>query len=343
MEEDPKMSTFRTRAMMSAAAVSVALLALAGCSQTEPGASNSPKTAIRLAGVVANATDPYWITVMCGADAEAAKSNVALKWYTSPTTSAESMSQSFSSATLADPQGIFLSPFQAAQFSTQVAGLMKKGVPVVASTPLDPATEYSDIPLATEGTHFVGQFMKLLPSGSGSIVALGGVTGIPPLDEEWKPLEAAVQQQRSDVTVLPTEYTNFDVTKSTQIVSGLLLAHPDLSVIIASTGPEGQGAAAAVQQAGKAGKVKIWAYDAVPAEVSALRAGVITVLAAKPARAVGAKAVDLLVSAIRKDPTHRALAALSPTTASLPLTVITKSNIDSAAAKAAMYVQTCGS
>ena len=38
-----------------------------------------------------------------------------------------------------------------------------------------------------------------------------------------------------------------------------------------------------------------------------------------------------------------ALAALSPTTASLPLTVITKSNIDSAAAKAAMYVQTCGS
>ena len=319
------------------------MVALAGCSgqATGGGSGSASASDIKLAGVMANATDPYWISVMCGADAQAKKSGVALKWYTTPTSSTDSMTQAFNSATLTNPDGLFLNPFQATQFSTQVSQLMGKGVPVVTSTPLDPATQYTDIPLATDGSNFVDEFMKILPDGGGSMVALGGITGIPVLDATWKPLEEAVQNQRSDITVLPTEYTNFEVTKTTQIVSGLLLAHPDLSVIIASTGPEGQGAAAAVQQAGKAGKVKIWAYDAVPAEVDALKSGVITVLAAKPAKGMGEKLVNELVDAVKANPGKKAVKPLSPSLDPLPLTIITKDNIDSPEAQAAMYKSTC--
>lgn len=337
------MSVLRKRSTMIATASVVALVGLAGCSGQNPtgGDTTAPADDVALAGVMANATDPYWISVMCGADAEAKKAGVELKWYTTPTTSTETMSQAFNSATLTNPDGLFLNPFQATQFSTQVGQLMEKGVPVITSTPLDPATQYTDIPLATDGSNFTDEFMKLLPDGSGSIVALGGITGIPVLDATWKPIEEAVAQQRPDITVLPTEYTDFDVTKTTQIVNGLLLAHPDLSVIIASTGPEGQGAAAAVQQAGKAGKVKIWAYDAVPAEVDALRNGVITVLAAKPAQAMGQKAVQVLLDAIEANPDKKPVTALSPSLEALPLTIITKDNIDSPEAQAAMYKETC--
>lgn len=332
---------------MAIATVSLTtVLGLAGCTgagQASTTTTSGDDESIALAGVMANATDPYWISVMCGADAEAEKQGVELKWYTTPTTSTDTMSQAFNSATLTSPDGLFLNPFQATQFSTQVGQLMADGVPVVTSTPLDPATQYTDIPLATDGSNFVDEFMKILPEGAGSMVALGGITGIPVLDATWQPLEDAVAGQRPDITILPTEYTDFDVTKTTQIVSGLLLAHPDLSVIIASTGPEGQGAAAAVQQAGKTGEVKIWAYDAVPAEVEALRDGVITVLAAKPAQAMGQAAVQTLVEAVEANPDNAAVEPLSPSLEPLPLTIITQENIDSPEAQAAMYKESCDS
>ncbi|WP_417374489.1 sugar ABC transporter substrate-binding protein [Glutamicibacter protophormiae] len=338
------MSVLRMRSTMIVSASIAALLVLAGCSGStspEQNPSGATTPTIKLAGVMANATDPYWISVMCGADAYAKKSGVELKWFTNPTTSTDGTSQAFNAATLSDPDGLFLNPFQGTQFSTQVAQLMQKGVPVVTSVPLDPSTQFTDIPNATDGSNFVSEFMKIVPEGPGSIVALGGITGIPVLDATWKPLEAAVHEQRPDITVLPTEYTSFDVSKTTQIVSGLLLAHPDLNVIIASSGPEGQGAAAAVQQAGKAGKVKIWAYDAVPAEVEAVRAGVITVLIAKPAQATGQKLVDLLVNEVKNNPNRTAVAPLSPALDPMPMTLITKDNVDSAEAQAAMYKTTC--
>ncbi|GAA1957927.1 sugar ABC transporter substrate-binding protein [Microbacterium deminutum] len=336
------MSVLHMRSTLIGVASVAAVLSLAGCSGTAGGGTTaSSGDSVKLAGVVANATDPYWITVMCGADKAAKKAGAAMSWYTSPTTSADSMSQSFTSATLTDPDGMFLNPFQGTQFSTQVGGLMGKGVPVVSSTPLDPATQYTDIPLATDGSNFVDQFMQILPKGSGSMVALGGITGIPVLDATWKPLEDAVATQRPDITILPTEYTDFDVTKTTQIVSGLLLAHPDLSMIIASTGPEGQGAAAAVQQAGKAGKVAIWAYDAVPAEVDALKAGVITVLAAKPAQLMGSRAVEVLLDEIKNNPDRKPVTAMKPSLEPLPLTIITKDTVDSPEAQAALYKDTC--
>jgi hypothetical protein len=59
------------------------------------------------------------------------------------------------------------------------------------------------------------------------------------------------------------QYDNFDPVKAQTILASGILAHPDLTLIIASTGPEGQGAAAAVAQAGKKGKIKILAFDAV--------------------------------------------------------------------------------
>ncbi len=290
---------------------------------------------------MANATDPYWISVMCGADAAAKEAGAELTWYTNPTTSTDGTSQAFNSATLTDPDGLFLNPFQGTQFATQVKQLMEKGVPVVTSTPLDPATQFTDVPNATDGSNFIGDFMKILPEGSGSMVALGGITGIPVLDATWKPLEEAVAKQRPDIKILPTEYTSFDVSKTTQIVNGLLLAHPDLSVIVASSGPEGQGAAAAVQQAGKAGKVKIWAYDAIPAEVEAVKSGVITVLVAKPALATGQKIVDLLVNEIKDNPDRKPVSQLSPALDPMPMTLITKDNIDSTESQAAMYKTTC--
>ena len=336
-----------------AAAVSLTAL-LAACSSsgssstpasssTTGNGTNSASGSINLAGVISNGTDPYWVSVMCGGTAEAQKLGVNLKWYSATTTSAEAMSQEFDAALLSKPAGLYINPFSASQFSTQVQGLMGKGEPVIASAALSPAAEYTDTFINTAGGPFVQQFLKELPSGSGSMVVLGGLAGIPVVEEEYTPLIAAVKAQRPDIQVLPTQYDGFDVTKSTQIISALLLSHPNLKMNIAPAGPEGEGAAAAIEQAHMVGKVKIWAYDATPAEVTALKAGAITVLLAKPAAAIGAEAVEWLLSAIKADPSHAAIKASSGPTTALPVKEITAANVDDPAVQGYLYKGTCGS
>ncbi len=298
---------------------------------------------ITLAGVVSNATDPYWVTVMCGGTAEAKKLGVSLKWYPSTTPSAQSMSQNFNAALLAKPQGLYINPFSAGQFSTQVKGLMSQGAPVIASAALSPASEYTDTFIDTSGTQFVHQFLQQLTPGAGSLAVLGGIAGIPVVEQEYEPLLAAVKASRPDVKILPTQYDQFNVTTATQDISSLLLSHPDLKMIIAPAGPEGEGAAAAIQQAHQVGKVKIWAYDATPAEVQALKAGVISVLLAKPAAAIGAEAVQWLMSAIKANPDHGPVTAGSGPKTALPVKQITAANVDDPAVQGYLYKGTCSS
>jgi ribose transport system substrate-binding protein len=341
------------RGLTFAASVSLAAV-LAACSSsgssstsasssTTGNANSSASGSISIAGVISDGTDPYWITVMCGGTAEAKKLGVNLKWYATTTTSAESMSQEFDAALLTKPQGLYINPFSSSQFSTQVQGLMGKGEPVIASAGLSPSSEYTDTFINTAGGQFVNQFLQELPSGSGSMVVLGGIAGIPVVEEEYAPLVAAVKAQRPDIQVLPTQYDGFDVTKSTQIISSLLLSHPNLKMIIAPAGPEGEGAAAAIEQAHLVGKVKIWAYDATPAEVTALKAGVISVLLAKPAAAIGAEAVEWLLAAIKADPGHTAIKASSGPTTALPVKEITAANVNDPSVQGYLYKGSCSS
>jgi ribose transport system substrate-binding protein len=332
------------RCRLVAAAVSLAAILSACSSGGTPGAGGGGSSgSINLAGVISDATDPYWITVMCGGTAEAKKLGVQLNWYRATTASAQAMSQNFSAALLTKPEGLYINPFSATQFSTQVTSLMAKGAPVIASASLSPATEYTDTFINTAGGQFVQQFLKELPAGPGSMVVLGGIAGIPVVEEEYTPLLAAVRSSRPDIQILPVQYDNFDITTATQIISSLLLSHPDLKMIIAPAGPEGQGAAAAVEQAGKAGKVKIWAYDATPAEVQALKAGVISVLLAKPAAAIGAEAVKWLVSEVKADSDHKAITAGSGPKTALPVKEITTANVNEPSVQGYLYKGTCSS
>ena len=84
----------------------------------------------------------------------------------------------------------------------------------------------------------------------------------------------------------------------------MIVANPDLKAIYAITGPEGEGAAAAVQQAGKAGQIKIYSYGANESEVAGLKKGVFAALCSQPGlcggRAKGVKATISRTSSRRR-------------------------------------------
>lgn len=112
-----------------------------------------------------------------------------------------------------------------------------------------------------------------------------------------------------------------DYNTALQVTQDILTAHPDLDGIYAGNEPSVLGAAEAVRQAGKAGKIKIFGWDTSKGEIAALRQGVITGLIAQNPFKMGYSAVSAAVAKIRGN-------NQPPTGTDTGAKVVTKDNIN---------------
>jgi ribose transport system substrate-binding protein len=336
-----------TRPILSIASVAAILLTTAACGQVgESGGSSSGSASggsgpIKLAGVAFNATDPFFATVMCSATKEAKKQGADLTWKAAATASSQDQQTNMDAALLLKPNGLLLAAFQPAQFSSKVKELMAAGTPVVTYNELQPSTSYQIVQSNRDVTDFVKYVAQGIGS-SGKVGILGGAPGIPILENRWKPVAEELKKSAPGVKVLDTQYDGFDPSKASQIVSGWIAANPDLKAVYASSGPEGAGAAAAVQGAGKAGQIKVYTFDATPAVVAALRSGAITAASAQSPTQIGAKSVDSLVDAIKANGKGGPVQPKADQQL-LPTMILTKDNVDSPEAAGYLYKATCDS
>ena len=158
------------------------------------------------------------------------------------------------------------------------------------------------------------------------MVYMGGAPGIPPLESRTLPFFEAVKEMRPDLTPLENEYSGFDINKATSDAASMIIANPDLKLIIAATGPDGIGAAAAIAQAGKEGEIALIAFDAIAPEVDALKAGTISALIAQDPYAIGAESVQAIVDYLAENPEG---GAVEPNgTKTIPSFLLTADNVD---------------
>jgi ribose transport system substrate-binding protein len=340
-----------SRGPLGAIGAAAAALSLAACgyvgqaggATNNAGSSSGTSSAsnITIAGVYGNSTDPFWATLACGAKQEAATLGVKYQPFASTTLDNSALSQNFSSAQLIKPNGIFVNPANPNQFVTQYKTLMSSGVPVVTINSSSPPAQYKVVGTGTTGNSaLLQQTAALVTADSGSMVVVNGIPGLVPVQVRLDPVVKAITTAHPGLTSLPTIYSGFDVNKATQAVSTDLIAHPDLKVIVAADGPDGQAAAAAVQQAGKAGKVTVIALDATPAEVTALKAGTISGLVAQSPQQIGQDQVKELVSYIQAHPNAGAV-PVNVGTVNVPQNLLTKTNIDDPASSAWTYKPSC--
>jgi ribose transport system substrate-binding protein len=314
---------------------------LAGCSSGSPSSpSGEPASSdVSLAVVLPNTSDPFFATISCGAEAKAEELGVEVGVFNSTNTDANTMSSNFQSALLTDPDGILVTPFNNNQFIAQYQTLMADGVPIVTGAGTEPQAEYLNVYSDTDTAPLAEELLPMIPEGAGSMVFLGGAPGIPPLEARTAPFVAAVQELRPDLTALPTDYSGFDTNKASTSVSSLILANPDLKLIIAADGPDGLGAAAAVEQAGKKGEIAVIAFDAVPGEVDALKAGTITALIAQNPTEIGARSIEALVEYLEEHPDG---GAVSPSgSEAIANKVLTADDVDDPANAGYLYNATC--
>ncbi len=321
-------------------ALCVGLSACGNASESAGAKSDGGTKDIKLAGVSSTASDPFYVTIMCGATKEAKAQGATIDWKASNALDTAAAQANFQAATLLKPAGLVIATYEPGTFSNQIKTLMQAGTPVVSvDGPITPATDLQYISSETDNAEFAKLVGEAVGT-SGSIGILGGQQGADWARDRWKPLEAVVPP---GIKVLTPQYADFDRNKATSVASALMLAHPDLRAIYAVSGPEGEGAAAAVKQAGKQGKVKVFAYDATPGEVAALKAGTIDALLAQAAGDIGAESVKTLVATIKDHPKGTAVKPMNDHDKYFPLKVLTKDNVDSPDATPYLYKSTCDS
>jgi ribose transport system substrate-binding protein len=332
------------RSALTAAAIATVFV-IAACGSSGSGSSNSSagttSSKYNIAGIWENTQDPFWATFVCGAKAEAQQLGVNLKVYSQPTQNETTLSSVLNTALLTNPQGVLFNPIDTTPWNATLTGLLKKGIPVVSTSNALIGYQVGYAQAVQSGSIGSAQVVSMLNGDTGQAVQLLGLASASWQDARDAPIVAAVKQNVPGLNWLPDAIDGFDVNKGTQIISGLIAAHPNLKFILAVAGPEGQAVSAAIAQNHMAGKIKVVAFDAVPAEVAGLKAGDIQLLMAQPSKNLGGDEVKLMVQWLKAHPGHTG--AVSPANVNItpPLGVITTANASSPTMAPFEYSPTC--
>lgn len=325
-----------------------ALIAGAATSLLTFAATVSAAQAYQLAGTSGLASDAYWISLMCGGTKAAKTAGSKIDWYAVKNGSdAAEANANYEALKVAKPDGVVLSQFSTEPPAGYVKELMDAGIPVVYVNG-QPAkdrtylTGYSSAP-ADNKMEIVAEKIIADTGGKGAMAIMGGLPGLgEAFDSRWTILKKILKEKAPALEVLDTQYDSFDANKTNEMVSATIIANPKLNVVYTVSGPEGEGAVAAIKAAGKAGQVLIYSFDAVPALQDALRAGTVKALIAQPPALQGGDAVKKLVEFLS---TNKKGEAIKPDTANqdqrIDTMVVTKENIDSPEAQGYLYKATC--
>ena len=302
--------------------------------------SAEPEKQLNLAGVLINTQDPFWNSIGCGAKDRAEELGVNLELFSSSTMDTAPITANFNAALLTKPDGFLGTTTAANQFITQYSQLMADGVPVVTGNATSPSAQYRVVWSSPSTDPYLNDLLNIVKADNGSMLVMGGIPGLYPLEVRYKPLVKALKEARPGLTEIEPIFSTFNINKATSGVMAALIANPDLKLIIASNGPDGVGAAAAIKAAGMVGKVELIAFDAVPPEVQALKEGVITALIAQSPAQIGAESVEAMVKYLRSG-------ASGPVPATdqfigIPQRLLTTENIDNPANAHYIYQPVCG-
>jgi ribose transport system substrate-binding protein len=319
---------------------SVLAMAVAGGMTLAAGATRADEPKLNIAFVIADAADPFYLTMRCGALKAAADFNVNLTWEGSTSVDFAPEISILHAVELKKPQGIVLAPFSPKAFIAPVKSLMDAGTPVVTvDGDLNEKVELQNI--HTDNAGAGGTAADLLGEALHGEGTVGVITFQPGIPVEMARVDGFVDEMHKKfphVKVLSTQYGGADAGKSATITSGILASNPDLAGIYATDTNDAEGAASAVRAAGDAAKVKVVAYDAAPEEVQALKTGVFSGVIAQEPYQEGYRSVALLAKYLRHQITKEQIPYFDPTGA----VAVTKDNVDSPEiVNTVLYKTTC--
>src|SRR5256885_16264948 len=283
------------------------LLAPAACGSSSSGGASSGSGSGDLSGktvqlIVGVKDDPFYITMTCGAQAEAKKQGVKFSANGSAQWDVSQQRPIIDSVAATKPAGLLISPVDTDALTPDLKQLQDGGTKVVLvdTTVSDSSIGVSRISSDNEaGGKTAADALAKEMGDKGSAIVVSVKPGISTTDARIKGFQDQIKSAHPNITLLPVQYDDDQPAKAAQIIQSTVAAHPDLGGVFADNVKTGEGVAAGVNQAGKKGQIKISAFDAGPQQVQDLQNGTVQVLIAQDPGDIGTQGVQQAVAAIQ--------------------------------------------
>ena len=333
------------------AVAAVIPMALAACSSgssssSTTGGSSAPSTAASSAAaagksynvelVVGTKSDDFYVTMECGAMAEAKALGVNLTVTGPADFSAPEQAPILNAVAASKPDALIVAPTDTKALNPELTRIENEGVKVVFvdTTTTDPSVAVSHITsYNTGGGKLAADSLATQIGGKGTVAVINVNPGISTTDARIAGFTAEMKAKYPNITVLGTQYDNDSSATAASQVEADITAHPNLSGVFATNVLSAQGAATGIQHAGASGKVKVATFDAEPQQITALKSNTIQLAIAQSPYLEGQDGVQQAVNAL----SGKQVSANIGT----PLVAITQQNVNSASVQKNIYVASC--
>jgi ribose transport system substrate-binding protein len=279
--------------------------------------------------------DEFYVTMGCGAQAQARKLGVSLNIQGPDQFDASQQTPIVNAVAAKKPDAVLIAPTDSKAMFAPIKQLQSGGAKVVlVDTTLDEAdlavSQISSDNVA--GGKQAAQALSKLIDGSGKVAIVNVKPGISTTDQRSQGFKDGLKAS-SGVSFAGEQYDDDDPAKAAAITKSMLAKDPDLKGIFATNVLAAEGVASGLREAGKANTVKVVTFDAGPKNVADLKDGLVQALIAQDPSKIGADGVSQAVAALKGDPTQKQITT--------GFTTITKANVDTPEGKAAAYQAHC--
>jgi ABC-type sugar transport system substrate-binding protein len=239
--------------------------------------------------------NPYWDDCRKGMEATMAELGIKAEFLGPATSDSAKQVEIFESVIARKPAGIAVSPNDPATVTESIRAAMAAGIPVITWDADAPNSER----IAYVGTNNVnagrtaGEEMVKLIGEKGEIAILHGTLSAANAIERVDGFMEVINKY-PNIKVVAVEPTEESVATALSKAESLLQAYPNLKAFYGVTGAGVPGGAAAVLQAGKAGKVLVLGFDVVPQGIELMKAGAVQVLISQKPYGMTQDALNLM-------------------------------------------------
>ncbi|HET6507793.1 MAG TPA: ABC transporter substrate-binding protein [Baekduia sp.] len=314
-----------------------AALAVAGCgsddssSSASGGGSSSGKKLTLVTGVKG---DEFYITMACGAQAEAKKLGVSLNVQSPDEFDPSKQTPIVNAVAASKPDALLIAPTDDSALYNPIKQVADNGAKIVL---VDTTLQRADIAasqIATDnyaGGKAAAKALADLIGGSGKVLLIGFKAGVSTDDLRGRGFKDGAKELGLDLVA--SEYNDNKPEKAASIVKAALARDPDLKGVFATNSFASEGASTGLREAGKQAQVKIVGFDAGPVQVEQLKQNLVQALIAQQSAEIGRLGVEQAVNALEGKPVKAKIGTGS--------TTITRDNMNSPEAKAAMDKRSC--
>lgn len=276
--------------------------------------------------------DEFYITMNCGAQAEAKKLGVDLDFQGPDQFDATLQTPIVNGVIAKKPDAILIAPTDAKAMYVPIKQAADAGIKIVL---VDTTLEQPDLAVSQIASDNVGggrAAAKALADaigGSGAVFVNNTKPGISTTDQRAQGFQEEAKTLGLEYTGM--EYNQDQPDKAAAITKAQLAKNPNLKGIFATNLFGAEGSATGLREAGKQDTVKIVGFDAGPKQVKDLEEGLLQALVAQKPADIGAQGVQQAVAALKGDPTKAKIGTGSA--------ILTKENL--AQNQDAVYQSSC--